>query len=73
MKARSKEEWQEWYRERTGIEDLDLLSDELVLFHLEYGFVAFFLDDEETLYMHHMCGDGQYWFKILREVMQARG
>ena len=73
MTSRTKEEWQDWYRARTGIDDLELLPDELVLFHPEHGFMTFFLDDEKTLYVHHMCGDGKYWVGILRAIMKARG
>ena len=73
MTSRTKEEWQEWYTERTGIKDLELLADELILFHPEHGFMALFVNDEETLYLHHLCGDGEYWSRVLREIMRQKG
>ena len=72
MKARSKEEWQDWYRERTGIEDLELLSDELVLFHPEHGFIAFYIDGD-VFVLHHLCGDGKFWQGIIKRVSRIEG
>ena len=61
-------EWQKWYEEHGGKPDLQLWDDETVLFHPKHGFVSFFFHDE-ILEIHHMVGEGKYWQKILREVM----
>ena len=72
MTAKTKDEWLKWYEERTGINDLELQPNETVKYHPEHGFAVYFKDDD-ALYIHHMCGDGKYWFKTLMRAMQLEG
>ena len=68
MKAKTKEEWLEWYKERGGGEDLELAPDEIVYFHPEHGFITYFRHDD-ILELHHMVGDGKYWQKFIVDVI----
>ena len=73
MKARSKAEWLEYYREKTGSE-VELNPDELVLFHPEHGFIVYAVDKEQgILHSHYTCGDGKYWQKVYYEIMKTNG
>ena len=72
MKSRTREEWLEWYKERTGCEDLNLQSDELILFHPEHGFIAYFTNGD-VFELHHMCGDGKYWVRIIQKIARFEG
>ena len=67
MTTRSKTEWLEWYKERAGCENLELAPDELILFHPEHGFMAFFIDGD-VFGLHHLCGDGKYWQRIIQKI-----
>lgn len=62
-------EWLEWYEQRTGCKDLKLSPDEHVFFHPDYGFITFFAHDG-ILELHHMCGNGKQWQKILVQIMK---
>ena len=61
-------EWLKWYQEHGGDEDLRLSSDEIINFHPEHGFVTYFLYDD-VLEIHHMAGNGKYWFKFLKNMV----
>ena len=63
----TKDEWLKWYQERTDCEDLNLNPDELIMFHPEHGFIAYWVHDD-TFELHHMCGDGKYWFNIIKKI-----
>ena len=71
-KMMSKTEWLEWYEHRTGCNDLELQPDEQIFFHPEYGFITFYAYDG-VLELHHMCGNGKQWFKILKQIMRDNG
>ena len=66
MKAKTQSEWLKWYQEKTGVSDLELLPDEIIYFHPEHGFMAYITYDD-VLEIHHMCGDGKYWFRFIKE------
>ena len=68
----TKEQWLKYYEQRTGCKDLELQPFEHVFFHPEYGFIAFFLHDD-ILELHHMCGNGKQWQKILVQIMKDCG
>ena len=70
MKAKSKEEWLEWYKAHGGTEDLELRPDELIHFHPEHGFITY-RHYEDILELHHMCGDGKYWQKFIRNMLMG--
>lgn len=72
MQKKTKAEWLDWYKQRTGCEDLELFPDEHIFFHPEHGFVTFFVD-KDILELHHMCGDGKQWQKILTQIMKDYG
>ena len=65
-------EWIKWYVEHGGSEDLELDEREIVLFHPEHGFITF-LTHDDILELHHMVGDGKYWFRVLKRIMKLRG
>lgn len=62
-------DWENWYKARTGCEDLRLHPEEIVLYHTEHGFVTF-LTHDDVLELHHLCGDGKYWQKVILNVMK---
>lgn len=62
-------EWLKYYEERTGCKDLRLEHDEQIFFHPEHGFITFYAHDG-ILELHHMCGDGKAWQKILTQIMR---
>jgi len=68
MKAKSKEEWLNYYQEHGGDKDLCLAPDEFIQFHQEHGFITYFIDND-VLEIHHMCGDGKYWAKFLKNTV----
>ena len=68
----TREEWLNFYRHKTGCNDLQLADDEQVFFHPEYGFVTFFAHDD-ILELHHMFGNGKAWQKILIQIMKDNG
>ena len=68
----TKDEWLKYYEKRTGCKNLELSSDETVFFHHEYGFITFFTHDD-ILELHHMCGDGKQWQKLLVKIMKDYG
>ena len=72
MKPRTKTEWLDYYAAKTGTTDLNLHPDELVFYHPEHGFVTY-LTYDDTLEIHHMCGDGKYWVKFLKAVSKFEG
>lgn len=72
LRTKTKSEWLKWYEERTGCKDLELLPNEQIFFHPEHGFITFFAHDG-ILELHHMCGDGKAWQKILVQIMNDNG
>ncbi len=60
--------WLQWYQEHGGDKDLQLSSDEFINFHHEHGFVTYLIYDD-ILEIHHMAGDGKYWFKFLKNTV----
>ena len=68
MKKRTQSEWLEWYKTKTGCEDLELADDETIFFHPEHGFMICFTHDN-ILEVHHMAGDGKYWTGFIRDVI----
>ena len=68
----TREDWLKWYEERTGSRDLEMSPYEQVLFHPKYGFIVYFKHDD-ILELHHMCGNGKEWQKVLVEVMRENG
>lgn len=67
MTAKTKEEWLEWYAECTGCRDLKLHPDEMILFHQEHGFIAYFINNG-VFELHHMCGDGKFWADVIKKI-----
>lgn len=65
-------EWLNYYRDKTGCDDLQLADDEHVLFHPDFGFVTFFTHDD-VLELHHMCGNGKKWQELLVQIMKDNG
>jgi len=73
MQSKTINEWLQWYQEHGGGEDLQLAPDEIINFHEEHGFVTYLIYDD-VLEIHHMAGDGKYWFKFLKNtVMRIYG
>lgn len=70
--TKTKTEWLDYYAERTGCKDLELLPNEHVFFHPKHGFITFFAYDD-ILELHHMCGNGKEWQKIVIEIMKEYG
>ena len=68
----TKDEWLKYYEKRTGCKNLELSPDETVFFHPEYGFITFFTHDD-ILELHHMCGNGKQWQKLLVKIMKDYG
>ena len=68
----TREEWLNYYHEKTGCNDLELSPDEQVFFHPDYGFITFFTHDD-ILELHHMCGNGKAWQKVLVHIMKQYG
>lgn len=66
------QEWMKYYAQKTGCNDLELSSDEAVLFHPDNGFITFFTHDG-ILELHHMCGNGKEWQKVIRQFMNDCG
>lgn len=65
-------EWLGYYRKKTGCKDLQLADYETVFFHPEHGFITFFTHDD-ILELHHMCGNGKEWQKLLVQIMKDNG
>ena len=63
------DDWMNYYEQRTGCKDLELSPDETILFHPDNGFVTFFAHDN-ILELHHLCGNGKNWQKVLVQVMK---
>ena len=63
------DEWLEYYERHTGCKDLELSPNETVLFHPDAGFVTFFAHND-ILELHHLCGNGKGWQKVLVQVMK---
>ena len=72
LQTKTKAEWLKYYEERTGCKDLRLFPDEQVFFHPEHGFMTFFVYGN-VLEIHHMCGDGKSWVKLVKKIMQDNG
>ena len=68
----TREEWLSWYEERTGCSDLELYPDEQIFFHPEHGFMTFYAHDD-VFELHHLCGNGKAWQKIIVQVMEDNG
>ena len=67
---KNQHEWIAWYVEHGGSSDLKLHPAESILFHPEHGFLTYLIDKEESiLEIHHMCGDGKFWQKVLIETV----
>ena len=69
---KNQNEWLEWYEQHGGNKDLQLASDEHILFHPEHGFITFFIHDD-ILELHHMAGDGKYWQDVLVKIVKLEG
>ena len=69
---KTKDEWLKWYEQRTGCKDLELYPDEKVFFQPEAGFITFWTNND-ILELHHMCGDGKRWQKLLLQIMKDCG
>ena len=67
-----REEWLKRYENRTGCEELDLLPDEQIFFHPEYGFLTYFIYDD-VIEIHHCCGNGKQWQKVVKQMMKDYG
>ena len=63
-------EWLKWYQEHGGDADLIPAPDEFFHFHPEHGFVSYLIYDD-ILEIHHMAGDGKYWFKFLKNIVMG--
>lgn len=72
IKSRTKEEWLKYYEEKTGCRDLKLAPYERVFFSPENGFITFFVHDD-VLEIHHMCGNGKEWQKVVLQIMRDLG
>ncbi len=46
---------------------LDLNPDELIMFHPEHGFIAYWVNDDK-FELHHLCGDGKFWAGIIKKI-----
>ena len=68
-KPKTQSEWLDWYTKRTGTKNLELEEYESVLFHPDYGFLAFFTHDD-VFEIHHMAGDGKFWQKVIMKIME---
>ena len=68
----TRQEWLNYYAEKTGCKDLELADDEIVFFHHKHGFITFFTHDD-ILELHHMCGNGKAWQKVLVHIMKENG
>ncbi len=68
----TREEWLNYYHEKTGCNDFELYPDEIVFFEPEHGFITFFIHDD-ILELHHMCGDGKAWQNVLVHIMNEYG
>ena len=66
MKSRSIKEWLEWRKEHGAEEVGELPPNALIDYHPEHGFMAYITYDD-VLEIHHMCGDGKYWFRFIKE------
>ena len=72
MRKRSIEEWIKYYQEHGGDKDLRLAPDEIIQFHEEHGFITYFINkNEDVLEIHHICGDGKYWVKFLKNTVMS--
>ena len=69
MKARTKDEWLEWYKGRMKENGFEFRPGEQILFHPEHGFVSFTRNDD-AIEVGNMCGDGKYWFTVLKTIMR---
>ena len=63
------DEWLVYYDKHTGCKDLELSPNETVLFHPDAGFITFFAHDD-ILELHHLCGNGKAWQKVLVAIMK---
>lgn len=70
--SKTQEEWLTYYAQKTGCKDLELSPDEAVLFDPDNGFIVIFAHDD-ILELHHMCGNGKAWQKVLAEIMKNNG
>ena len=70
MQKRTEEEWINYYQEHGGDKELQLAPDEIIQFHQEHGFLTYFIYDD-VLEIHHMCGDGKYWAKFLKNTVMS--
>jgi len=68
MTNRTIEQWLNFYKAKTGCEDLRLDEDEAVFFHPEHGFLTGFTHGD-ILEIHHLCGDGKYWQGFIKNVI----
>ena len=69
-KRKTKSEWLDWYEQHGGSKDLELDTREQVLFSPEHGFICVLIHDD-ILELHHMVGDGKYWAKALKRIMEV--
>ena len=71
-KGKTPAEWLDWYEAHGGSRDLDLDEREIILHSPEHGFISFLVHDD-ILELHHLCGDGKMWQKVLVNIMKTRG
>lgn len=70
MMKRTINEWLSWYKEHGGTDNLELEPYELIQYHPEHGFIAYFCH-EDILELHHMVGDGKYWQSFIRNMLMG--
>lgn len=73
MKARTKQEWVDYYERKTGGRFV-IGYDEFVLFHPRHGFMTFFVNrEDQCIEVHHAVGDGKYWQEQAIRGLKALG
>ena len=68
----TREQWLDYYHEKTGCNNLELSPDEIVYFHPEHGFITFFIHDD-ILELLLLCGTGKAWQNVLVQIMKDYG
>ena len=70
MQSKTINEWLQWYKEHGGTDNLELQDYEIIHYEPEHGFIVYFCHDD-ILEIHHMAGDGKYWFKFLKNMVMS--
>ena len=74
MKSKTPSEWVEWYKEHSGEDNVEIRPDEHIDYHPEHGFICYYIDhDKGILHNHYTCGDGKYWARIYKTIMEIHG